>query len=178
MYYIILILCNFLFVQEFDPMSGKKIESDSLKIKFDPMTGEKFEVKTIEKTGFNTLDSLNQKKEYSSREVRQIAYRDLQENLQRDENSLLVDCAGPGISCLSAIYIGPLFIFIPFFLPEIPIYKHSIPVNSEYYQLQDNQKKLYKKHYETIRKSAIRNKVYTNTAIAAGVSIFLLFSNL
>ena len=25
MYYIILILCNFLFVQEFDPMSGKKL---------------------------------------------------------------------------------------------------------------------------------------------------------
>ena len=34
------------------------------------------------------------------------------------------------------------------------------------------------KHYEKIRKSAIRNKVYTNIAVAAGVSIFVLFSNL
>ncbi len=178
MHYMILILCNFLFVQEFDPMSGKKIQSDSLKIKFNPMTGEKFKVKTIDKTGFNSFDSLNQKKEYSPKEVRQIAYRDLQENLNRGENSILVDCAGPGISCLSAFYVGPLFIFIPFFLPEIPVYKHSVPANSEYHQLQDNQKKLYNNHYEKIRKSAIRKKVYANTAVSAAAFIFLAFSSL
>ena len=176
MYYIILILCNFLFMQEFDPMTGEKIQSDSLKIKFDPMTGEKFKVKTIENTDFNNFDSMNFKKEYTSKEVRQIAYRDLQENLNKGENPLLVNFAGPGISCLSAFYVGPLFIFIPFLLPEIPIYKHSIPYDSAYHQLPNNQKKLYNNHYERIRKSAIRKQVYVNIGIATAVAAVFISS--
>tara|TARA_Y100001980_G_C14536608_1_gene313435 strand:+ start:258 stop:800 length:543 start_codon:yes stop_codon:yes gene_type:complete len=177
MHYLILIFVSFLFVQEYDPMTGEKIQSDSLKIKFDPITGEKFKVKTIENTGFDNFDSFNLKKEYTSKEVRQIAYRDLQENLNKGENSALVDCVGPGVSCLSASLIGPFFVFIPFLLPEISVYKHSIPIDSEYHQLNDNHKKIYYEHYEKIRKSAIRSKVYANTAILAVAFIFVIFSS-